>query len=314
MNSQIKVGTRGSRLALWQTEWVVSRLRAQWPEVDFSVQVIRTTGDHVQDVALSRIGDRGLFTRELDRALLEGRIDFAVHSMKDVPTALPEGLCIAAVTERADPRDALIGRGEMTLGGLPEGAVVATGSLRRRAQLLHLRPDLKVVDIRGNVPTRLEKFDASDWQAMVLAVAGLQRLGLENRISEYLPPEVMLPAVGQGSFAIVTRSQDRATRELVSVLDHFPSRCAIQAERALLRQLQGGCQVPIGALAQVVGEQLFLQAFVSDLEGRRLIRNQLSGTLDEPDALGETLARWLLEAGGAEILAEIRANQASGSA
>ncbi len=313
MTRQIKVGTRGSRLALWQTEWVVSRLRRQWKDVVFSIQVIRTTGDQVQEVALSRIGDRGLFTRELDRALLEGRIDLAVHSMKDVPTTLPEGLTIAAVTERADPRDALIGRTPVTLGQLPSGAMVATGSLRRQAQLLYLRPDLKVVSVRGNVPTRLKKLEQSNWQAMILAAAGLQRLGLQERISEVLPPEIMLPAVGQGSFAVVTRTDDAATRRRVSVLNHRPSELAIRAERALLRHLEGGCQIPVGALAQMVGEQLYLQGFVSDLKGRRLIRNQLSGSLEAPETLGRTLAQWLLDAGGKEILAELRAGTTSAS-
>ena len=248
MSGALRVGTRGSALAVWQTEHVRARLHA----AGFATSrvEIRTTGDMVQDVPLARIGGRALFTRQIDDAMLDGRIDLAVHSLKDLPTTLPDGIVLVAVGEREDPRDALVGRGPLTWEELPERAVVATSSLRRRAQLLRVRSDLDVRDVRGNVDTRLGKLDAShDWTAIVLAAAGLVRLGYESRIGQRLPPAVMLPAPGQGALAVTAREGDAAAASAARSIHHGPTALAVAAERAFLRTLEGGCQVPVGALA-----------------------------------------------------------------
>jgi hydroxymethylbilane synthase len=309
----LRVGTRGSTLALWQTERV-RRLLAEGGHATERIE-IRTTGDMVQDVPLARIGSAALFTRQIDEALLAGRIDLAVHSLKDLPTVLPDGLALAAVSEREDPSDALVGRGPVRWSDLPRGGTVATSSLRRKAQLLHARPDLQVTDLRGNVDTRLRKLDASDWSAILLAAAGLVRLDLGHRIGERLPAEVMLPAPGQGALAVTARQDDRRAIEAArSAVHHRTSALAVSAERAFLRRMEGGCQVPVAARAALEGgETLRLQGRVIALDGSRMAEGREAGAvrvLADAERLGVMLAERLLREGAAEILAEIRAGTA----
>jgi hydroxymethylbilane synthase len=308
----IRVGTRGSALALWQTEHVRARLGAAGVATD-RIE-IRTTGDMVQHVPLAQIGSRALFTRQIDDAMLAGRIDLAVHSLKDLPTTLPDGIALVAVGEREDPRDALVGRGPIEWSALPEGAVLATSSLRRRAQLLQLRPDLRVEDIRGNVDTRLAKLDAStDWTAILLATAGLVRLGLGGRIGQRLPPEIMLPAPGQGALAVTARTGDATAAAAARAVHHEPTALAVAAERSFLRTLEGGCQVPVAAHAIQEGGELRLHGRVVSLRGERGVEGQESATVVDQaaaDRLGVRLAERLLDEGAGEILAQVRAGAA----
>ncbi|HET9727711.1 MAG TPA: hydroxymethylbilane synthase [Gemmatimonadales bacterium] len=311
--SRLRIGTRASALAVWQTEHVRARLHAAGIETE-RVE-IKTTGDMVQHVPLAKIGGAALFTRQIDEAMLEGRIDLAVHSLKDLPTTLPDGIALVAVSEREDPRDALVGRGPIRWEELPHGAVLATSSLRRRAQLLHRRPDLEVRDVRGNVDTRLSKLDANpEWSAILLAVAGLIRLGLEARIGERLPPAVMLPAPGQGALAVTARAGDRAaTSAAGQAIHHTATACAVAAERAFLRMLEGGCQVPVGAHATLQGDRLHLHGRVVSLGGERGAEGEDAAEVrdeQEADDLGARLAQRLLEQGASAILAEVRAASA----
>jgi hydroxymethylbilane synthase len=309
----LRVGTRGSALARWQTDRVRERLeRAGY--VTERIE-IRTTGDEVQHVPLSQIGSRALFTRQIDDAMLEGRIDLAVHSLKDLPTTLPAGIALVAVAEREDPRDALVGRGPLTWDDVRHGAVLATSSLRRRAQLLHLRPDLVVRDVRGNVDTRLAKLQANaEWTGILLAVAGLVRLGLGDRIGERLPPELMLPAPGQGALAVTARAGDAASAAAAASVHHPSTAVAVAAERAFLRTLEGGCQVPVAALAErSAGGQLRLQGRVISLGGERAVEGsevRTCANVAEADALGVALGDRLLGQGAAAILADVRAEAA----
>ena len=306
---RLRVGTRGSRLALWQADLVAQRLRAAFPDLEVIRVVIRTTGDRVLDTALSKIGDKGLFTRELETALFDGGIDVAVHSLKDLPTELPDGLELGAVLEREDPRDALVSPSGRRLAELPRGARIGTSSLRRRAQLLAARPDLEIVDLRGNVPTRVEKVEHGDCDAAVLALAGLVRLGLEAKIAERLAPQVLLSAAGQGAIAVQARAGDEAVAARLAPLDHLATRLAVTAERALLARLEGGCQVPIGALATPANGQLTLLALVADLDGREVVRGEESAEVRDAGAaaaLGGGLGERLLEEGAAAILARVR--------
>ncbi len=309
----LRIGTRASALALWQTE----RVRARLADCGYRTErvEIRTTGDVVQDVPLARIGDRALFTKQLDDAMLEDRIDVAVHSLKDLPTRLPDGIALGAVGLREDPRDALVTRGGLLWATLPEGATVATSSLRRRAQLLRGRPDITVVDIRGNVDTRLTKLDATPaWSAIVLASAGLVRLGLERRIGERLPLDVMLPAPGQGALGATARADDGRAREALHRALHEPAvQLVTTAERAFLRTLEGGCQVPIAAVAQLVDEggarALRLRGRVVSLGGEQCVDGTLataSLTPEAADTLGTTLAHELLRQGADSILEAVR--------
>lgn len=308
--SRLRIGTRASALALWQTEHVRARLHAAG--IDTERVEIRTTGDLVQHVPLAQIGGRALFTRQIDEAMLEERIDLAVHSLKDLPTTLPEGIALVAVGEREDPRDALVGRGPVRWAALGQGAVVATSSLRRRAQLLHLRPDLEVRDVRGNVDTRLSRLEKNtEWAAILLAAAGLVRLGLEARIGERLPPAVMLPAPGQGALAVTARAGHLAAASAAArALHHSATARAVAAERAFLRTLEGGCQVPVAAYATLEGERLRLHGRVVSLRGERSVEGEdAAAARDEREAgaIGERLARRLLDQGASAILAEVRA-------
>ena len=313
MRPALRVGTRGSALARWQTDQMRERLeRAGY--VTERIE-IRTTGDEVQHVPLSQIGSRALFTRQIDDAMLQGRIDLAVHSLKDLPTTLPAGIALVAVAEREDPRDALVGRGPLRWVEVPQGAVLATSSLRRRAQLLHLRPDLIVRDVRGNVDTRLAKLQANaKWTGILLAVAGLVRLGLGDRIGERLPPELMLPAPGQGALAVTARTGDAASAAAAASVDHPATAVAVAAERAFLRTLEGGCQVPVAALAErSTGGQLRLQGRVISLGGERAVEGSEVRTctnVADADALGVALGERLLGQGAAGILAGVRAETA----
>ncbi len=306
------IGSRGSRLALWQAEWVKARLEALQPAAEVRIEIIKTSGDVMRDVPLAVIGGQGVFTKELEEALLDERIDLAVHSLKDLPTTLPERLSIAAITEREDARDALVLRADLSpdkasLRSLPEGAIVGTSSPRRIAQLRHLRPDLTIKDLRGNVDTRLRKLDAGDYDAIILASAGLRRLGFTDRISSPVTTKEMLPAVGQGALGIETRAEDEETNALVTHLNDAPTRAACLAERALLRELGGGCQVPIAAHATVNGDELRLEALVVGLSGVDIIRDSLEGPPDDAERIGARLAAQLHARGAASLLAELHA-------
>lgn len=307
--TQLRIGTRGSALALWQAEWVKAQLLAAHEELAVELLVIKTTGDKILDVPLAKVGGKGLFVKEIEEALLDGKADLAVHSVKDMPAELPDGLQLAVMPLREDPRDALISRNGAGLEALPHGARVGTSSLRRAAQLLHLRPDLRIETLRGNVDTRLRKLESEGFDAIVLAAAGLKRMELSHVVSEYLEPERMLPAVGQGALGIETRTGDAFTNEMVASLAHPETMTIVRAERAFLKRLEGGCQVPIGAHATMEGKTLILTGMVADIEGVRLIRKELRGDAQQPEVVGERLAEVILESGGAEILAEFYDNQ-----
>jgi hydroxymethylbilane synthase len=307
MRDHFIIGSRGSKLALWQSEWVRARLLELRPEAEIRIEVIKTSGDVMLNVPLAAIGGKGVFTKELEEALLAGEIDLAVHSLKDLPTTLPDNLSIAAITEREDAHDALVLREGSAAHinspvELPRGAIVGTSSLRRQAQLKHLRPDVQIKDLRGNVDTRLRKLDGGDYDAIILAAAGLRRLGFERRMNAAIGYAEMLPAVGQGALGIETRAGDARTHALVSLLDHAPTRAACTAERALLHALGGGCQVPIAAHAVVNGNALRLEALVAALSGEQVIRDVLEDeSVHDAARAGETLAA-RLRARGAETL------------
>ena len=306
MSEKFVIGSRGSDLALWQANYVKTSLENLFSDDQFEIKIIHTTGDQVLDTALSKIGDKGLFTRQIEAELIDGEIDMAVHSLKDLQTEQPEGLVIGAVCERETPNDIFISKTGGTLSDLPQGAHVATGSLRRRSQLLHHRPDLKIEEIRGNVPTRLRKFDESDLDGMILAYAGVYRLGLGERISQLIPFEIMLPAVGQGAVAIEIRGDDDRTARAVAKLSHQPTRICITAERAFLRRLEGGCQVPIGAHATLDGNTVVLEGIVGSLDGTVVFRERISGKANDADSLGTKLAESLIALGAGELLDNTR--------
>ena len=302
------IGSRGSALALWQAEHIKARLMEAHPGLQVDIQIIHTTGDKITDVPLSKLGDKGLFTKELDNALLDHRIDIAVHSLKDVPTRVEPGLVIAAVTTREDPSDALVtapGR-PRTLAQLHAGSRIGTSSLRRRAQLLALRPDLIIDDLRGNLDTRLAAVAAGRYDAAILAYSGMKRLGRAEEASEIMDVETWLPAVGQGALGIVTREDDLDTRSRLTALDDSHTHAATTAERALLRELEGGCQIPIGALARVTGDGLLLRALVASIDGTRVVHGERSGERLNAEQVGIALAHELLDKGAGDILAELR--------
>jgi len=315
------IGTRGSSLAVWQAEYVAARLRDRWPGLDLCFERIRTTGDKILDVPLARVGGKALFVKEIEEALLSGRVDLAVHSMKDVPTEVPAGLAIVAMPEREDPADVLISRTGARLAALPRGARVGTSSLRRQAQLLRHRPDLTIVGLRGNLDTRVRKLDSEGLDAIILAAAGVKRLGLDHLVTEALPPEVLLPAVGQGALGIEVRTSSRGAEadqrtsdvergtlnveHIVMVLDHRETHLAVRAERALLRRLGGGCLVPIAAWATLEGDAIFLRGLIAGIDGSTLVRGDARGTTADPDGLGAALAEDLLARGGRTILDRI---------
>jgi hydroxymethylbilane synthase len=303
--SNVVLGTRGSKLAVQQSEWVQAQLHALAPHVTVTLRRIQTSGDKILDVPLAQIGGKGLFVKEIEEALLSGEIDLAVHSMKDMPTELPEGLAILCVPPREDPRDALISREGKSFMDLPPGAKIGTSSLRRQSQLLHARPDLTIAMLRGNLDTRLKKLREGQFDAIVLAAAGLRRLAWAHEITEYLSPQISLPAIGQGALGIEGRQDDLFIRSLLSGLNHAPSKTAVLAERALLHRLQGGCQVPIAAHATLAGTKVTLEGVVASVDGKELIRDSAEGTIEDPESIGIQLAERLLSRGGDRILQAI---------
>ncbi|MCH8854250.1 MAG: hydroxymethylbilane synthase [Planctomycetes bacterium] len=296
------IGTRGSKLARTQTQWVADQLKKSHARLSVEIKVIQTAGDRDQTAPLTAIGGKGLFTQELDQQLIDGEIDCAVHSMKDLPTELPEGIAILAVPKREQPHDALISRENVRFLELPPGATVGTGSIRRLAQLLRIRGDLKYEDIRGNVDTRIKKLAQGLYDAVILAAAGLRRLGMDDQITELFAPNVVLPAVGQGALAVTGREDDQTTRTLVRAITHLNTRRAVLAERALLSELGGGCHVPIAAHGQVTGRQIHLEGLVVAPDGKTSVRDSITGSAKDAEALGTQLGKRLLQLGAGPIL------------
>lgn len=303
--ASLVIGTRGSQLALWQAEWVQARLREIAPSVSIRLERIRTSGDKILDVPLAKIGGKGLFVKEIEEALSRGDIDLAVHSMKDVPSVLPEGLAIVCIPVREDARDALLTGNRVAFRDLPAGATVGTSSLRRQAQLLAHRPDLNVVMLRGNVNTRLRKLQEGEFDAIVLAAAGLTRLGWAEHVTEYLPPALSLPAVGQGALGIESRADDTFVRELLDPINDHRTSVAVSAERAFLDRLEGGCQVPIAGHAVIEDRTVRFEGLVASVDGTRVIRDRIEGPVEQAAPLGTALADRILGAGGRQILDRI---------
>lgn len=304
----IRIGSRKSQLALVQTHWVQEQLQLRFPDRTFEVETMATQGDKILDVALAKIGDKGLFTKELEVGMLQHEIDLAVHSLKDLPTQLPNGLVLGVVTERENPADGLVVHAkhqDKQIDTLPDGAIVGTSSLRRLAQLRHHFPHLAFKDIRGNLNTRLSKLDAGEYDAIILAVAGLQRLGMSDRIHQVLPAEVSLHAVGQGALGIECRADDTEVLSLLKAIEHVPTRDRALAERAFLRELEGGCQVPIGVNTQLDGETLTLTGIVISVDGKKLVKDTVTGAANEAEQVGIELAQRLRQQGAQEILEEI---------
>ena len=305
MKAVLKIGTRQSLLALWQSNHIAACLRKQYPDCEVVLKKIVTKGDRILDVPLAQIGGKGLFTKEIEEDLLSGEVDLAVHSLKDMPTVLPEGLCLTAITERANVGDAFVSNKYNSFAELPLGAVVGTSSLRRKAQLLAARPDLTIRDLRGNVDNRLRKLDEGLYDAIILAAAGLERLGHGDRIKAVIPSNVCLPAVGQGALAIECRTNDAEVRQMLDFLNDVPTVYATNAERAFLGLLEGGCQVPIGVHADVEGDKIKIEAIIAALDGSTVLRDTVEGPASDAVALGQALGRKMLANGGQEILAAI---------
>jgi hydroxymethylbilane synthase len=311
MKNKVVIGTRGSKLALWQAEWVKSEFQRMNPGLQVELNKIKTTGDKILDVPLAKVGGKGLFVKEIEEALLRGEADLAVHSMKDVPTDFPEGLHLAVICEREDPHDAFISRvenGQFAIGcfkDLPQGASVGTSSLRRSCQLLNVRPDLRIMQLRGNLDTRLRKLDEKEFDVIILAAAGVKRLGWAERITQILAPEISLPAIGQGAIGIECRTGDSFINRLVSPLNHHETSVCVRAERACLKRLEGGCQVPIAAHGRINGGKIAIDGLVGSVSGDRLVRSHFEGRPEEYESLGKTLAEDLLSKGADKILTEV---------
>jgi len=307
-NFKLKIASRRSKLAMVQTLWVKDQLERNIPNLEVSIEAMATQGDKILDVALAKIGEKGLFTKELEAQMLVGHADIAVHSLKDLPTNLPNGLKLGCITKREDPADALVVNKKYDcykLETLPEGSIVGTSSLRRLAQLRNKYPHLIFKDIRGNVITRIEKLDAGEFDCIILAAAGLKRLGFESRIHQIIPSEVSLHAVGQGALGIECKSDDKKVLEIINILEDKPTSQRCLAERAFLRELEGGCQVPIGVNSKIQNEQLCLTGMVASLDGERLIKDQYIGNINDPEEVGKELAKKLKLQGADEILSEI---------
>ncbi|MFO7986896.1 MAG: hydroxymethylbilane synthase [Desulfatiglandaceae bacterium] len=303
----LRIGTRGSKLALKQSQWVKEQLESRHPDLQVELITIKTTGDKILDAPLNRIGGKGLFVKEIEDALLQGEVDVAVHSMKDVPAQLPEPLTLSTFPVRESPNDAFISIEFSDLDALPMEATVGTSSLRRGAQLLHMRPDLHLLSLRGNVDTRLGKLEQGEVQAVILAAAGLRRMGLAHRITQMIPFEQMLPAIGQGALGLEIRREDGQTTARLNSLNHEPTQAQIKAERAFLKRLEGGCQVPIGGLARIQGERLVFEGMVAELDGSTIYRDTLSGEKDQAEEIGNALAQRLIRHGADKVLARIYA-------
>ena len=308
MKPSIKIGTRASKLALWQANWVQSALNEKFPGQKVELVTIKTKGDKILDVPLAKVGGKGLFVKEIEQALLEGRIDLAVHSMKDMPAEIPDGLCIGAIPQREDPSDVLVAREDLDFSSLKRGAVIGTSSLRRAAQLRHARPDISIAPLRGNLDTRLKKLQTENLDAIVLAAAGIKRLDLTHRITEYLQADIMLPAVGQGALCIEMRQEDPIIGPMLAPLDHADSRTVVLGERAFLNRLGGSCQVPIAGHGEILTDTFSLTGLVADMDGSRIIKADLSGPADSAEAIGFKLAEQLLARGADEILKALEAD------
>jgi len=307
---QLRIGTRASQLALWQANWVKSELEKRYPGMEVTLLKIKTIGDKILDVPLAQVGGKGLFVKEIEEAMLRDEIDIAVHSMKDVPTEFPDGLGLYCITEREDPRDAVISRG-VKFADLPQGAKIGTSALRRQAQLLKVRPDLEMVVIRGNVETRMNKLETENLDAVILAAAGLKRLGFADRIVEYLSADLSLPAIGQGALGIECRLDNEEVKEAIAFFNHPATSAAVRAERALLWRCEGGCQVPIAAFGEVSGDTLTLTGFVASVDGKKSVKDRITGPAADCEKLGIQLAEKLLKDGGHAILSEVYQREVS---
>ena len=303
---KVRIGSRGSPLALWQANWVKDLLLKQHSDLDVDIKIIKTSGDKIQDVPLAKIGGKGLFVKEIEEGLLKHEVDFAVHSMKDMPIDFPINLCIACVTKRENPFDALISRNDIKLADLPKGAKIGTGSLRRMSQLLNYRPDLKLIPLRGNLETRLKKLDTEGLDAIILAAAGLIRLGWDNRITEIIPPDILLPAMGQGAVGIEARKNDVENQILLADIDDEDTHYALDAERALVSQLEGGCNVPIGAFATLDADQITLTGLVASLDGKTLYKKEMTDIKTNAIAMGRKMGDELIGMGADRIMQEIQ--------
>jgi hydroxymethylbilane synthase len=312
MSNPLKIGTRGSKLALWQANWTKSALEKKFPSTPIELIIIKTQGDKILDVPLAKVGGKGLFVKEIEQALLTGQIDIAVHSMKDMPADIPEGLCIGAIPERENPVDVFISRNGDGFSELAAGSVIGTSSLRRGAQLRHARPDMVIRSIRGNLDTRLKKLESENFDALVLAAAGVKRLNFEHKITEYLDPGFMLPAIGQGALCIETREDDEIVGPLVASLDHASTRTVVAGERAFLNRLEGGCQVPIAGHGRISENQFTLTGLVAEIDGCRVIKGEKTGPLDSPETIGINLAEELLAGGADKILEKLKSMSPEG--
>jgi len=314
MKVSIKIGTRASKLALWQANWVKSALIEANPSQAVELVTIKTKGDKILDVPLAKVGGKGLFVKEIEQALIDQRIDIAVHSMKDMPAEIPESLCIGAIPRRESATDVLISRAGRRFAELPRGAVIGTSSLRRAAQLRHARPDIEIVPLRGNLDTRLKKLQTENLDAIVLAAAGVKRLELEHRITEYLDSEVMLPAVGQGALCIEMRQHDPVIEPMVKALDDPPSRAIVLGERAFLNRLGGSCQVPIAGHGEIISNTFQLTGLVANIDGSRIIKSVLSGAVDSSESIGINLAEELISRGADKILEQLQSMESANEA
>ncbi len=311
MRKSLKIGTRASKLAMWQANWVKSTLANAYPQQTIELITIKTKGDKILDVPLAKVGGKGLFVKEIEQALLDGRIDIAVHSMKDMPAEIPTGLCIGAIPPREDSSDVLISKEGHLFSELKRGAIVGTSSLRRGAQIRHQRPDIQIVPLRGNVETRLKKLQTENLDAVVLAAAGVKRLNLEHRVTEHLNSDIMLPAVGQGALSIEIRQNDPDIQPLIEVLDDPETRAIVRGERAFLNYLGGSCQVPIAGHG-VIDQNIFkLTGLVADLDGSRILKATLSGSGDTTESVGITLAQQLLDRGADKILEQLQSMESA---
>ncbi len=308
MKNKIIIGTRGSQLALWQANFIKSEIERLFDGIKVELNIIKTTGDRITDRPLAMVGGKGLFVKEIENALLNNEIDLAVHSMKDMPGILPDGLTIGAIPERENPFDVLISKENRMLSDYPTGARVGTSSLRRASQLKHIRPDLTIESIRGNLDTRIRKLKSGEYDAIVLAAAGLRRLGQENEITEYLDESVMVPAVGQGALCIETRKNDPDIAQIMEKLDHPGTRHCVTAERAFLRQIEGSCHIPVACFGKMEQEKVILTAIVASEDGSQVIREQLSSSIDDIEQSGRALADTVLEKGGKLILEQLNSN------
>jgi len=305
-SASIKIGTRGSKLALWQANWVKSALNQKFPRLNIELDIIKTQGDKILDVPLAQVGGKGLFVKEIEQALMDSRVDLAVHSMKDMPADIPEGLCIGAIPRRENPSDVLISRNKLKFSKLASGSVIGTSSLRRGAQLRHIRNDIAIKPLRGNLDTRLRKLETEDMDAIVVAAAGVKRLDFENKITEYLDEEVMLPAVGQGALCIEIRQNDPSVSEMISTLDDSRTRTIVSGERAFLNRLEGGCQIPIAGHGKIENKRYVLTGLVAEVDGSKVIKDIGEGPLEASEQIGIELAERLLDQGADELLEKLK--------